>query len=129
GVATLAETRSVTAGGLLANYNQLTGAWSLGQSSGGVTNFLRSGDVWQYLDAGQVPSTTPGNHWRVNDPGWAKSGPSQFGFGDAQATVLQFVDTDPVMAGVQKNISTYFRKTFNVTNAANYTSLSLRLLR
>lgn len=129
GLAPLAETRSVTAGGIPANYNQLTGAWSLGQSSGGVTHFIRSGDVWKYLDAGQVPSTTPGNDWRVNDPGWAKSGPSQLGFGDIQATVVQYVDTDPVTSGVQKNITTYFRKTFNVTNAAEYTSLSLRLLR
>jgi spore coat protein CotH len=130
GVAPLAETRSVTAGGLLASYNPSTGAWSLGQSSGGATtNFIRSGDVWQYLDAGQVPSTTPGADWRVDDPGWAKSGPSKLGYGDAQATVVQYVDTNLSQSGVQKNITTYFRKTFNVANAASYTSLTLRLLR
>ena len=129
GVAQLADVRSVTAGGLVTEYNQVTGAWSIGQASGSITNFAQSGDVWHYLDAGAVPSTTPGNDWRIDDPNWVKSGPSQLGYGDTQRTVVQYVDTDPVASGTQKNITTYFRKTFNVTNAAGYTDLSLRLLR
>lgn len=129
GFAPLAGTESVVAGGLPAEFNPVTGVWSLGLSSGGVTDFISSGDVWHYLDAGNVPSTAPGSDWRIDDPGWAKSGPSQLGYGDSQVTVVQYVDTDPVQSGTQKNISTYFRKTFNVTDAANYTALNLRLLR
>ena len=129
GLAPLAGTESITAGGELADYNPVTGMWSLGLSFGGVTNFISSGDTWQYLDAGDVPSTAPGSDWRIDDPGWTKSAPSQLGYGDTQTTVVDYVDTDPVQTGTQKNISTYFRKTFDVTVAASFTTLNLRLLR
>ncbi|MCA9260241.1 MAG: lamin tail domain-containing protein, partial [Planctomycetales bacterium] len=85
---------------------------------------------WAYLDDGSVPTTTAGSDWRINDPGWTKSGRSQLGYGDGdERTVVSYVDTDPSQSGTQKNITTYFRHAFNVTGAEDYTSLTLRLLR
>ncbi len=129
GLAPLTGTTSVTAGGMLANYNPLTGAWSVGSATGTVVSLVQTGKVWRYLTPGQAPSTTPGADWRANVLPWSASGPSKLGFGDTQATVVPFVDTDPNTAGTQKNITTYFQTSFNVTGAASYSSLSMQLLR
>lgn len=131
GAAPLADTRSVTAGGVVADYDPVTGQWSLGESTGGdIVSLVSSGDTWFYLDAGQTPSTAPGSDWRVDDPGWTTFGPSQLGYGDGdEATVVQFVDTDPAQSGTQKNITTYFRKTFDVSQAENFSALTLQLVR
>jgi hypothetical protein len=130
GTATLAATRSVFVNGHLADYEPTNGQWSIGVSAGGeAVTLLPTRSVWQYLDAGQVPSTTPGNDWRVDDPGWTKSGPAQLGYGDGdEATVVDFIDTVPG-GSVQKNITTYFRRPFEVTGAADVLQLTLRLLR
>ncbi len=86
------------------------------------------GAVWKYLDNG----IDQGTAWRqsaFNDGSWA-SGPAELGYGDGdEAKVVNFIDTDPVAAGVQKNITTYFRRTFTVTSPSDYPSLNLRMLR
>ena len=131
GTAALAETQSVLVNGQLAELNLVTGVWGLGEPAGFVSETLvTEGSVWQYLDAGNVPSTTTGNDWRVDDPGWTDSGSAQLGYGDSdEATEVNFVDTDPNESGTQKNITTYFRQEFNVTDANRFTDLTLRLLR
>ena len=81
---------------------------------------------WLYLDDGSDQGTA----WRApafDDSSWA-SGPAELGYGDgaggAEGTVVSF-------GGVPnaKFITTYFRKDFTVTNAANVTGLLLGLRR
>lgn len=72
--------------------------------------------VWKYDDNGNNLGTA----WRApayNDAGWP-SGPGILGFGDGQATGLDWGET-----------TYYFRKQFTIANAAAVTALSLELLR
>ena len=88
----------------------------------GPQTLVAPGATWKYLDDG----SDQGTGWRgtgVNDTAW-DSGPAQLGYGDGdEATVVN--------DGPDSNrfITTYFRRSFNVTNAANYTNLFVRLLR
>ncbi|MBL9166904.1 MAG: lamin tail domain-containing protein [Verrucomicrobiales bacterium] len=92
------------------------------------TMLVSSGDLWRFLDNG----VDPGALWKTNgfdDSSW-KSGPTEIGYGDGgEATVAEFVDMDPNAPGVQKNITTYFRKRFEVSDPGRFTALRLRLLR
>jgi fibronectin type 3 domain-containing protein len=82
-----------------------------------------AGAVWKYLDNG----SNQGTAWRAtdfDDTGWA-SGPAQLGYGDGdEATVVSF-GPDPN----NKYITTYFRHSFTVTQAAALVSATIRLLR
>ncbi len=131
GTAPLSTTGSVLVNGQPADYDPVTGQWAFGETLGGeALTLIATGSVWQYLDAGQVPPTTPGNDWRVDDPGWTQSGPAQLGYGDGdEQTIVSFIDTDPGTAGTQRNITTYFRTTFNLTDAASITAATIELLR
>jgi hypothetical protein len=84
---------------------------------------LPRGSIWRYLDDG----SNQGTAWRnpgFNDLAW-RSGPAQLGYGDGdEATVVSF-GPDPN----NKFITTYFRTTFTVTDAAAFTGLLLRLVR
>ena len=87
----------------------------------GVT-LISTGGVWRYLDNGSDQGTA----WQVasfNDSTWA-SGLAQLGYGDGdEATVISFGPN-----ATSKYITTYFRRLFGVTNAAQFTNLVLRLL-
>ena len=87
------------------------------------TPFISTGSVWKYLDNG----SDQGANWIGNgfdDSSWA-SGPAQLGYGDGdEATVVSFGPNEG-----NKYITTYFRRTFNVTNALSFGALRLRLLR
>lgn len=93
-----------------------------------TTNLIAEGSVWSFLDTGAVPPVG----WTgrgFDDAAWRR-GPTQIGYGDGdEATVAGFVDTDPLSEGVQKNITTYFRKTFDVVDPAAMNQLLLRLVR
>lgn len=130
GTAPLAGVGSVLVNGELAEWDPFAGTWSVGEAEGGVSSTLiAEGAVWHYLDAGQVPSTSPGSDWRVDDPGWTDSGPAQLGYGNnGEVTTVDYIDTDPGQSGTQKNITTYFRKSFSVTNAAAMQILTLLLV-
>ena len=86
-------------------------------------SLISTGAVWKYLDNG----SDPGAAWTglaFNDSVWA-SGPAQLGYGDGdEATVLNY-------GGVPGNkyITTYFRRTFILTNASVFSNLFLRVLR
>lgn len=93
-----------------------------------TTNLIVTGSVWRFLDTG----VTPDSGWRTigfNDTGW-RSGPTRIGYGDGdEATVAGFVDTDPVTEGIQRNITTYFRRTFDAPNPGTFSQLRLRIQR
>jgi hypothetical protein len=84
--------------------------------------FIAAGTKWKYLDNG----TDQGTAWQTNsfnDLTWA-SGNSELGYGDAdEATVVSFGGNASA-----KYVTTYFRKTFNVVNPANYSSITFDLL-
>ena len=85
------------------------------------------GSAWKYLADG----SNQGTAWRApafNDAAWT-TGNTELGYGDGDEAlpVVPFVDVDPVTAGVQKNATTYFRKTFNVTNAAGLIGANLTI--
>jgi fibronectin type 3 domain-containing protein len=88
-----------------------------------IVRLVSPGAVWKYLDDGSDQGTA----WQLlsfDDSGWA-SGPAQLGYGDGdEATVVGYgPDAN------NKYITTYFRRTINVTDAANFSSLTLNVLR
>ncbi|GAB4581936.1 MAG: hypothetical protein Fur0022_46880 [Anaerolineales bacterium] len=84
---------------------------------------IPAGSSWKYLDDGSDQGTA----WRAlafNDSTWAQ-GPAQLGYGDGdEATVISY-GPDPD----NKYITTYFRRTFIVSNPADFTQLNFHLLR
>ncbi|MFT4547081.1 MAG: hypothetical protein ACI9MB_001027, partial [Verrucomicrobiales bacterium] len=88
-----------------------------------TTTIIAAGSDWKYLDDG----SDQGSAWRAlgfNDAAWA-AGPAELGYGDgAEATEVGYGPN-----GGSKYITTYFRKTFTGTGVADFTSLSLELVR
>lgn len=132
GTADPVETRSVLVNGQLAVWTPFEGVWDFG-GAGGVTETLISArSVWKYLDDGSDQGTkADGSNWFAHpdydDLSWPR-GPAELGYGDAyqgrqEGTVVN--------SGPEGNhfITTYFRHTFNVDNASQYSRLYLRLLR
>ncbi|MFC7337743.1 lamin tail domain-containing protein [Haloferula chungangensis] len=95
-------------------------------SSGSSVPIVQSGDNWSYLDNG----TNQGVAWRaasfVEDGSW-KNGPSELGYGDDdEAEVVGYVDADAVTPGMQKNATTYFRKSdIYISNPSQFANFSL----
>ncbi len=79
-----------------------------------------TGAVWRYLDDG----SNQGTAWRgsaFDDSAW-KSGPAELGYGDGdEATTVNGGPTGARFA------TTYFRRTFSVTDASALTALALSL--
>lgn len=88
-----------------------------------VTTMVSAGSAWRYLDNGTNQGTAwPGSAF--NDSAW-KTGAAQLGYGDGdEQTVVSFGPNTS-----KKYITTYFRKTIDVTNPAQFTSLNLSLIR
>lgn len=137
GTADVSTTRSVTVNGQLVQYDPRTGVWqSTSQTGTSSRMYLPRGSDWKYFDQGQNLGTA----WREKvypaADGWPH-GPAELGYGDGAngvdpgGTVVGYVDTDPNTAGVQKNITTYFRTSFTVPagEAATISSLLLRFRR
>lgn len=87
----------------------------------GPTTFVARGATWKYLDNG----SNQGTAWRAVDfvdTSWA-SGAAELGYGDGdEATVVSYGSNSSL-----KHVTTYFRKTFTVTNATSYTGLGITL--
>lgn len=87
------------------------------------TTIIGSGASWKYLDNG----TDQGTAWRqtnFNDASWP-IGNAELGYGDGdEATTVSYGGNSN-----NKHITTYFRKSFNVTNPAQFSSLTLELVR
>lgn len=93
--------------------------------AGSVSNvtLVTTGAVWKYFDLG----TDLGTAWRApdfNDTTWA-SGPAPLGYGDGDEATTNSFGPDPN----NKYITTYYRRAFNVTGAAAFSALNLRVLR
>ena len=88
-----------------------------------TATLVAAGSTWRYLDDG----SNQGTAWRAagfNDSTW-KSGPALLGYGHGnEATVVSFGPNASL-----KYLTTYFRSTFNVPNAAAVTALRVRLVR
>ena len=93
-----------------------------------ITNtFIPAGSTWRYLDNG----SNQGTNWidlAFDDSPWS-AGPAELGYGDAadgrpEATIVGY-GPDPT----NKYITTYFRRTFVVTNVASVAALNLRVIR
>lgn len=87
---------------------------------------VATGSVWQFYDT----NTAPVGNWKMasyDDSGW-RSGPGILGYG-----VLNVSGTPRTLinSGTNSNrhISAYFRRLFNVTDAADFTNLEFRVLR
>ena len=87
------------------------------------TTLVARGASWKYLDNGSNQNTG----WiapAFNDSAWA-AGNAQFGYGDGdEATVVSFGAN-----ASNKHITTYFRKSFTVANPADFSNLTLDILR
>src|SRR5436190_22289574 len=83
-------------------------------SSNAQTSIFSYGSSWKYLDNG----SNQGTGWTAatfNDAGWL-SGNGQLGYGDGdEATTLGYGGNSSA-----KYITTYFRKTTNISNPAAY---------
>jgi hypothetical protein len=83
---------------------------------------VASGAAWRFLDTGTNAATA----WRsnsFNDATW-KTGEAQFGYGDGdEQTIVSFGPNSNA-----KFITTYFRKSFVITNRASVSALELKLL-
>jgi hypothetical protein len=84
------------------------------------------GSTWKYLDNG----SNQGTAWRApgfSDSGWA-SGPGPLGYGEG-AGVLATGNLSFGANSSDKHPTTYFRTTFNVADASQYSSLKFRVRR
>ena len=87
------------------------------------------GASWRYLDTGVAPAAS----WTLpsfSDGTW-KSGAAELGYGDGdEATVVEDNPTPGYQSGATNRfITTWFRRKFTVTNAAQVTGLSARMIR
>lgn len=96
---------------------------SISSIIGQTSSLIPTGASWKYLANG----TNQGTAWRAtsfNDATWS-TGNAELGYGDGgEATIVSYGPS-----AFNKYITTYFRKSFTVTNPAAYTSLTLSLLR
>lgn len=89
----------------------------------GANYFVAPSSTWKYSDTGINQNTA----WRevsFNDATW-KTGTAEFGYGDGDETTIVSYGPD----AANKYPTTYFRKTFTIENPANYSALSLGIVR
>jgi hypothetical protein len=81
---------------------------------------VSQGSDWSYLDDGSDQGTV----WRQGSISWS-SGPAQLGYGDGdEVTTVSYGGN-----ASNKYITTYFRKTFSVSDSSGYSGLTVNLLR
>lgn len=91
--------------------------------SAGTDTLIATNAAWKYLDNG----TDQGTAWRAssfNDASWS-SGNAELGYGDGGEATLLGYGPD----ASNKFITTYFRKSFNVSNPLSYAALTLGVVR
>lgn len=108
--------------GVTAAGNQLL-AWGGTPAPTPPATLVAARSTWMYLDNGSDQGTA----WRqpgFDDSAWA-SRPAQLGYGDGdEANVVSYGPN-----ASNKYITTYFRRSFTVTDPSLYSNLTLRLLR
>ena len=87
------------------------------------------GATWRYLATGTAPAAT-WTQLSFNDAAW-KTGAAELGYGDFdETTVVEDNPTPGYNSGdTNRYITTWFRRTFTVTNAAQVTALAGRMIR
>ncbi|MCW3078466.1 MAG: hypothetical protein JWO32_3075, partial [Bacteroidetes bacterium] len=87
------------------------------------SDLITPGSNWKYLDNGSYPGIT-WNSTSYNDAPWS-SGNARLGYGDGgEATLVNYGS-----APANKYITTYFRKTINVSDVTQFSGLELSLIR
>ena len=84
---------------------------------------ISEGSTWNYLDDG----SNQGNNWysnNFNDSSWTQNSPAKFGYGDGQTTTISYGSNY-----ADKHVTTYFRKSFNITDSSQYDNLILEAVR
>jgi hypothetical protein len=107
---------------------EVTGeAWYFKTPATLLPTVITYGSSWRYLDNG----SNQGTAWRQGgfaETGW-KTGNGEFGYGDDDETTR--VEDNPTpgygAADVDRYATTYFRKTFSITDAREIESLSVTL--
>ncbi|MES2707465.1 MAG: lamin tail domain-containing protein [Verrucomicrobiota bacterium] len=107
------------------SYTAALGTRPLVEAHDGVAG---RGAVWKYL----APAADPGETWKntaYDDSSWS-SGAAALGYGGGgEVTDVGGADIDPATPGEQRNITTYFRRGFQIENPSAVTGLNLRLKR
>lgn len=86
------------------------------------TVIVSYGSIWKYRDDG----SNQGTAWRAsgfNDAAWS-SGAAELGYGDAPVTTISYGPSS-----TNKYITTYFRKTVNITDPSVYSNFTLNVRR
>jgi len=83
----------------------------------------QAGSEWKYNDLGVVLASN-WNTSAYDDNTWV-AGNGVFGYGNGDETTVVSFGSDPV----NKNITTYFRKTFDITSITGFNTLKLMLKR
>ncbi len=132
GAADAVKTRSVTVNGQLAVWSAIDGRWGIGEGSQPVEEetLVRRGSTWRYLDNG----SNQGTAWYgmdFDDSTWKGPQATRLGYGGDGETspAVGYVDVEPGVSGVQKNVTTYFRHEFNVEDPLKYENIRLGVLR
>ena len=94
------------------------------RGSTSLNTLVRLGSLWRYLDNG----TDQGTAWRgtnFNDSGWSGPSAARLGYGgDGEVTTIGFGPNSSA-----KYITSYFRRSFVISNAASFFELTARLTR
>jgi hypothetical protein len=114
--------RAYNAAGNSAYSNVVSATTQTGGTSTSVA-YVPLNSTWKYLDNG----TNQGTAWRAinfNDSTWM-AGAGELGYGDGdEATVVSYGPNS-----ANKYVTTYFRKTFTVSDASKISAALLRILR
>lgn len=97
-------------------------SWTILEGSTPKVNLISKASIWKYYDL----SMPPVSNWieaSFNDAAWS-SGQGVIGYGDSQTTQIGFGGD-----AQNKNITTYFRSNFQVSDLSSITGLTLNLLR
>jgi len=84
---------------------------------------IQAGTEWKYRDESSAPDAT----WKninYDDSGW-KTGNAQFGYGDGDETTVISYGSD----ANNKYTTSYYRRSFQISDPANVTNLNLNLMR
>ncbi len=98
-------------------------AMNAAQAAAADTVFFGPNATWKY----DVTGTVPGTGWNApgfNDSNWP-AGSAPLGFGNGNERTVIGYGSDPN----HKYITTYFRKTFSIADAASVSSLAIDLVR
>jgi len=96
--------------------------WEIPSTAGPSESIVLTGSVWKYSDIG----VDLGAEWQqtgYDDTAWP-SGPAQLGFGDGDEATVIGSGGD----ASNRHLTTYFRRSFELTDVARFRSLSIALL-